>query len=305
MPQLSASPEQYKSDFCLEECEGPENWSHRSGFWGGALHNRREGRGSLETEQRTGRRRLRSPAPPREPRPRDTPSRSPPPSCPPRLLQLRQAHRWRHGGPPSCGGGQASSRPAPSNEHNTSLQQRCRAPGLSTPVRPPIPQNIPVALVSPWAAAGDPEAGPWSSRGTPPPRFWSVTTKSRAAREAHSPCRPRLANRRGGGVRTRLRGRGPAASAVPRDPHPTSPAAARPHNPGRILLLSGAQRPPRTAASSRLRRSLPSWANPLFLFSVWDAPKGRGAWLRAEGSSRFLNGAGKESLLPASVPGLS
>ncbi|KAL1763144.1 hypothetical protein HispidOSU_011860, partial [Sigmodon hispidus] len=58
-----------------------------------------------------------------------------------------------------------------------------------------------------------------------------------------------------GGVRSGLRGRGPSHFSGAPGLASDLPAAARPHNPSRILLLSGARPPPRTSVSSLLSRS--------------------------------------------------
>lgn len=192
-----------------------------------------------------------------------------------------------------------SSPPSPSTNTKPRFSHGAEPRGCQPPGgHPPLSKHP----RSPCQPGGGCSWGPRSSsQGAPPPRSRPVTTKARAIREAPLTVRaPASRTGAAGASGLRLRGRGAAASAVLRDPHPTSPPPPGLHSPGRILLLSGAQRPPRTSASSRLRRSLRSRANPLFLFSVGDAPKGRGAWLRAEGSSlALLNGAGKRVPAPS------
>lgn len=205
-----------------------------------------KGGGSLDTEQRTGRRRLWSPAP-GTPSPRQAEPTSKPP---PPLQQLRGTGNSRRGCPPAA-------RP----EHKTSVHQRCGAPGLST--RCSL-RTSPEPLSVPGLRLEDPEQHPAALGGLhrrSKPRSRPVTTKPGATGRPTHRVGPGVADRRGRGVRTRLRGgdqppqrcpgpriRPPGRRPVsqPR-PHPASPrGSARPAPP----------RPPGSAAASELSKPL-------------------------------------------------
>lgn len=133
-----------------------------------------------------------------------------------------------------------------------------RSPGGCQP--PVRPQNILEPLSVPRLRLGDSTI---VVNRDPDPEPRNPETPGRPTHRVS----PGVADRRGGGVRTRLRARGPASSAAPRRPHPTSPPLPGLTAPAASCSSAGpCARPPCTSTSSRLRRSLRSWANPLFLF---------------------------------------
>lgn len=156
-----------------------------------------------------------------------------------------------------------------------------RSPGA---VNPRVASEPPGAPVSPSAAAG-------GLHHRSKPRSRPGATKPEATREAHSPCRPRRPDPSPSSGTSLVSGAPRAASDLP--------AAARPHSLGRILLLSGALRPPCTSTSSPAPPQPPELSKPLVFVLSLRRPQGAVRVTPRGGILGLLSGSGKRVPAPS------